>query len=319
MAEHYHYPPEVLSLLIDTIPLLCRGKKDVVLFFRGAGVAEADLALMDQKLRDGIKSVNKYEIARDILGKINDRGDSGLRPRREVIKRVVEFEDFSTCWPNDQMKAKGCIASLRDIVNVKDSFTRMKQEKDLQRNAAQSKHREDQEKQARKRQQLEEINKQISSLFSMDDNPQARGRLLEQVLNNLFKAFGIGVREDFRRRDHDNGIVVEQIDGVIELEGRIYLVEMKWLNSPVGIGDLSPHLSRLFLRGDAGGIFISSSGFTSPVISECKSALGQKTIFLCSLQEIVLLMQRQSDLIDFLKKKLHAAVIDKEPYIEILN
>jgi len=94
---------------------------------------------------------------------------------------------------------------------------------------------------------------------------------------------------------------------------------MKWLNSPVGISEFSPHLSRLFLRGDAGGIFISSSGFTKPVLSECKSALSQKTIFLCSLQELVMLMQHQSDLIEFLKKKLHAAIIDKNPYLEILS
>jgi len=33
MAEAFHYPPEILSLLVDTIPLLCRSKKDVVLFF----------------------------------------------------------------------------------------------------------------------------------------------------------------------------------------------------------------------------------------------------------------------------------------------
>ena len=42
MAEQtditFHYPPELFSLLVDTIPLLNRSKKDVLLFFRGAGV-----------------------------------------------------------------------------------------------------------------------------------------------------------------------------------------------------------------------------------------------------------------------------------------
>jgi hypothetical protein len=38
--DPYHYPPELLDLLIDTIPLLCRSKNDVLTFFRGSGVPE---------------------------------------------------------------------------------------------------------------------------------------------------------------------------------------------------------------------------------------------------------------------------------------
>jgi hypothetical protein len=58
------------------------------------------------KVRAARDSVGKYDIVRDILQKANKRGDGGLAARREVIKRVVEFEEFSTCWPNDVYKAK---------------------------------------------------------------------------------------------------------------------------------------------------------------------------------------------------------------------
>ncbi|MBN3208401.1 hypothetical protein H5A35_13415 [Pectobacterium brasiliense] len=71
----------------------------------------------------------------------------------------------------------------------------------------------------------------------MDNKPQERGRLLEGVLNDLFRVYGIHVCEDFRREDPDTAIVVEQIDGVIELDGSVHLVEMKWLNSAIGIGE----------------------------------------------------------------------------------
>ena len=37
----FHYPPELMNLLIDVIPLLNRSKQDVFLFFRGAGVSES--------------------------------------------------------------------------------------------------------------------------------------------------------------------------------------------------------------------------------------------------------------------------------------
>ena len=36
----YHFPPELMDLLIDTIPLLCRSKVDVLTFFRGCGVPD---------------------------------------------------------------------------------------------------------------------------------------------------------------------------------------------------------------------------------------------------------------------------------------
>ena len=105
---------------------------------------------------------------------------------------------------------------------------------------------------------------------------------------------------------------------MIELDGTIHLVEMKWHKEPIGVAEFAPHLVRLFGRANASGIFISNSGYTEPVIKECTNALSQKTIFLCSLREIVMLLQRQDDLVVFLKKKSRAAIIEKNPYFEIL-
>lgn len=35
MSEQFHYPADLLELLIETIPRLARSKKSVILFFRG--------------------------------------------------------------------------------------------------------------------------------------------------------------------------------------------------------------------------------------------------------------------------------------------
>lgn len=319
MSDVYHYPPELFDLLVDTIPRINKSKKGVILFFRGAGVDEKDLAEVGKAVTTNSDSINKFEIVRKVLEKVNSRGDSGLRPRREIIKRVVEFENFEMCWPNDRLAAKGLIASVREAVNTKDSFTRMKQERDKERNVAQEVSRQEREAKVQRRSQIDDVSKRLASLFSMDDQPQARGKLLEEVLNDLFKAYGLLIREDFRRKDPDTSTILEQIDGVIELNGKIHLVEMKWLNSPVGIGEFSPHLSRLFLRGDASGIFIATNGYTAAVIKECSDALSQKTIFLCSLHEFVIMVQQQGDLVEMLTKKSQAAIIDKNPFLEILN
>src|SRR5216684_1549155 len=126
----HHYPPELLKLLVDAIPLLCPSKRDVLVFFKGAGVASAATADFAQRVATDKDSVNKYEIVREVLVRLNDKGEATLRERREVLKRVVEFEDFSTCWPNDQLKAKGLVAEIRRVVGVKDAFTRMSLERE---------------------------------------------------------------------------------------------------------------------------------------------------------------------------------------------
>jgi len=317
MAEQFHYPPEVFNLLVDTIPLLCRSKQDVVLFLQGAGVAQEDLAEVSRIVRTDRGAINKYEIVRNVLTKVNARGDSGLRPRREIIKRVTEFDNFDTCWDTDRLKAKGLVSEISKTVNVKDSFTRMKQGRDAEREQALARQRAEHAAAAEKRAKLEAINQRLSALFGMDDRPQERGKLLEAVLNDLFKAYGILVREDFRRKALDSAVVLEQIDGVIELDGVLYLVEMKWLKDPVGVAEFAPHLVRLFGRSNASGIFIATNGYTEPVIKECTNALSQRTMFLCSLREFVLLLQRQDDLVAFLKKKARAAIVEKNPYLEI--
>ena len=133
MAEVvFQFTPDLLDLLIEAIPRLCKSKWDVVNFFRGAGVPEQHLDEISKRLRDNPDGVGKFTIARTVLLRINECGDEGIRPRREIIRRVVGFEDFSTCWDNDKFEAMGLVARIRETVNVKDAFTRIQLEKDRQ-------------------------------------------------------------------------------------------------------------------------------------------------------------------------------------------
>ena len=127
----FHYPPDVFDAVVDAVPLLTRGKQNVVMF-RGCGVDRAFLAGIDRRI-DGEPRFSRYHITREILAYLNERGDPGLGPRREVLKRVSEFDDFSSCYPDNQMKARGAVATVAQLVNKKDSFTRMRDERELQR------------------------------------------------------------------------------------------------------------------------------------------------------------------------------------------
>ena len=163
------------------------------------------------------ESINKFDIVRTVLTRLNEAGDRTLRERREVLKRVVEFEDFSTCWENDRLEAQGLVSRIRDVVNVKDSFTRMHQERDAEARKFREAQRIKDDELRKRREIIESIRQDFYGLFTMK-NPQERGLLLEKVLNRFFKANGILLLEDFRRVADAGQGVIEQIDGVIELE-----------------------------------------------------------------------------------------------------
>lgn len=259
----FQYPPDLMSLLIDAIPCLCRGKKDVLLFFKGAGVGVQFTQDLQQQLRVNRDGLKKHEMVRTVLTRLNERGERTLRERREVLKRVVEFEDFSSCWPDDQLKGKGLVAEIRKLINVKDSFTRMSQEREAEsrerREAAETKRKAIQQK----RQALQSLKDELFGLFALTD-AWTRRKKLESVLNRLFKASDILVREAFTLRGNESQGVVEQIDGVVEIDGHLYLVEMKWWDQALGPGEVAQHQVRVFTRGQARGIFISSSPTPRP-------------------------------------------------------
>ena len=239
----------------------------------------------------------------------------GLRERREILKRVTEFEDFSTCWPDDQLKAKGRIADIRRIVNVKDSFTRMNQEREAERSQRIKGIEAEAERIQQQTTALEAVKNDLAKLFS-EINPQKRGKALEPILNQLFRLFGILVCEDFKLYGPEGQGVFEQIDGIIDFDGHLYLVEMKWTAEPLGPGDVAQHMCRVFGRATSRGIFISASNYTPAALESYRESLRQSVFALCKLEELVLLLERQVDLKAFIKTKINAAILHKNPLHE---
>lgn len=311
----FHYPPELLQLLVDAVPKLCKSKQDLLLFFQGAGVSKATLKPYADLLLTNKAGFNKYPVTREILAKINEQGEAGLRTRREMLKRVTEFEDFSVCWENDRATARGLVAQIRDLVNVKDSFTRMRIEKDEERRKRQEERDAAAAVLAAHSAKKEKVKTALFSLFGEAD-AHKRGKALEKALNDLFDLYGISVREAFTVKGKCGEGVIEQIDGLIALEGHLYIVEMKWWNTSIGVAEVAPHLVRVFNRGgQVRGVFISYSDFTDPAIAQCRDAVANgAVIVMATLQELVGLLNSDRDLKRWLKGKVDAAIIDKQPY-----
>jgi restriction system protein len=314
----FHYPPDLFNLLVDTIPLLSRSKKDVLLFFRGAGVPGEYIEDLTKRLKDAPSEINKYDIARTVLDRLNARGEATLRERREVLRRIVEFTNFDTCWPTDQLKAKGLVAAIRDVVNQKDAFTRINQERENERQQRLAQAEEVVRVKKEGIARIDAAKAEFYGLFGSGLTRQVRGKKLETALNNLFAAYGILVHEAFHIVGECGEGIVEQIDGVIGLKGVLHFVEMKWYEAPVGKGEISEHLVRLISRAEARGIFISASGYTEPAIQTAREFLQHKVVILADLQEIVRLLEQQGDLDLLFVKKLNAAQIHKNPYFKPL-
>lgn len=316
MDISFHYPPELLQLLVDTIPKLCKSKRDLLLFFQGAGVPKSVLAPHEEALRTSKQTFNKYHVTRALLTNINEKGERTLRERREILKRVTEFDDFSVCWESDRAAARGLVAQVRDLVNIKDSFTRMRNEKDEEKRKRIAEQEATAKMRREQKAKRDKVRADLFALFAQQD-AQKRGKLLERVLNDLFRCYDILVREDFTIRGHCGEGVIEQIDGLIELEGHLYLVEMKWWNAPIGVENIAPHLVRVFSRGgQARGLFISYSDFTDPAIAQCRDAMIRGAVVVLSkLDEIVSLLNAEGDLKKWLKAKINAAIVDKQPLV----
>jgi restriction endonuclease Mrr len=164
---------------------------------------------------------------------------------------------------------------------------------------------------------LDKIKKELYSLFG-ETNFQKRGKTLETVLNNYFKAYQILVKEDFKRVGESGDGIIEQIDGIVEIDNLIYLVEMKWKKDSVGSDDIFSHLGRIYHRANAHGIFISASGYSASGLTAAKEALVKNALLIMfDLEELVRVIEDETDFRNYLRDKIKLAIIEKEPYKRI--
>jgi restriction system protein len=302
-TDPYHFTPEVLNLSIEALIRVNRGKGDVLVWLRSAGVPETLVSSWRGKLDTNREQVSKAAIARDVLIRLNEAGDRYLQQRREVIKRLVETEDYSSCWPDDVLAAQGLIAQLRISVNVRDSFTRIKIETEgASRRQRESRDRDLQEKRARAS-ALRELNTTLIHLVTDGSNPQERGRQFEKQLTRLFNMSGIQITEPFRTEN-------EQIDGAIHFDGHTYLVEARWWAHPLGHGDVADLFVKMATRpSDTRGIYVSASGFTDGCVEECVKT--KMAAIFATLEDIILCLESERPLDEMLVKKFQRYITER--------
>jgi hypothetical protein len=138
--------------------------------------------------------------------------------RREVLRRVVEFEDFSRCWPDDQLVAEGLVARVRAVINVKGQLHEAPSgTRPGTAGPPGATGRAAAAEAAEVRAAREGRPHGPVGVFA-ETNPQRRGIRLEQALNDVFQSAGLHVQDAFIRRAPDGG-ALEQVDGVVVVDG----------------------------------------------------------------------------------------------------
>ena len=310
----FHYPPELLELLVDAIAYLFKSKPSVIGFFRSAGVAADLLGDWTEKLRVDSARVRKHEIARSILVALNERNtNAALQLRREVLKRIVEVEDFSIAWPDDRERAENLVNRIRKVVDQHDSFTRMRREAEVEKRGKREAYNAQVESRRKQSEERNRIRSKLNALFAESDH-QKRGRTLESILNDLFRNFDILIKESFTLSGSHGEGVLEQIDGAVELNGQIFLVEIKWWDKPLAASDVAHHIRCIFTRAGAGGILITASALTMSAEAAIRDALQNRVHVVFKLEEIVLALEHEKDLKSLFLDRIRQTVTEKKPF-----
>jgi len=313
MPDPHHWTPDLLEQLVETVPRLVKGKQALLDLFVGAGVPDAILKPHRELLARSKDNFKKFTVARDVLAAINDLGDPGLSPRREMLRRVTTFEAFALCYENEREKAELGVRRVRELVGRKDSFTVMKQEREREAGARRSEARTKAETQATRDRNLEAARQRFAVLFGMSD-AHLRGRAFEAALTGLFKAHGLLVLEPFTIYS-ERGVPTEQIDSVVEFDGMKWLVEAKWWMEGIDVPAVTQHCYRVFTRQAVGGLFISGTGYKASAVEIAKQALGQRPVILVTLQDLWRVIDAKGEIGPFLKERANAARFKNNPFV----
>lgn len=154
--------------------------------------------------------------------------------------------------------------------------------------------------------------KRLVNLSSSETSKQNKGYEFEKYLRDLFDAAGLKPRESYRVKG-------EQIDGSIEFNGNVYLVEAKWTGGPVNRSDLVVFADKVSRKSKfTRGIFVSHSGYVENAVETY--AIGKTPeIILIDMKEMTWALENGIDIEDVLSKKVRKLIEEGKIYYNIIG
>ena len=251
----------------------------------------------------------KFHIVSPIIDALN--GDpSGIGPLRRILQETLSYKDGShLLWVSDGQKrkreAERCLEHLRLLVKDHDAAKQTAEEEKQVR----LRKVEEAKRGAHFQSKLSEIHDRFIAFCGNSDH-RRRGYGLEGLLYDLFFLFDLNPRGAFKR-------VGEQIDGAFVLDKDHYLLEAKWQEKPVILGDLRD------LDGAVGssldntlGLFISINDFSQDAIDSYSQ--GNRPRLICmDGGDLMAVLEGRIELPDLLLRKKDCAVQKRRVFVRV--
>jgi len=290
-------PLDVRNLLHDCILSLFWPKQDVVEFLESVGFEDAKLTAS----LNGEHSPSRRQIVVEAFSQLAGRTDRGYSIFQTMIDRLSNWSHFDRYWfetnPKlDKSTAEEAIKQLRVSIERRNAST------NARRNAASTSQRV-----RSNTADLLALTSAFTKMFGSGMTVQARGRLFERFLQELFNRQAVKMGDPFRI----NG---EQIDGSFKFEGENYIVEAKWQDASSSTSDLYTFAHKVDGKMHGRGMFISVNGFSKEGITAIVQGKHIKTV-LVDGEDINAVLEKRITLEALLDYKIRAAQTRGEVYV----
>jgi len=242
----------------------------------------------------------KAESAGVLVDRMVARPDLYENDLLRLFNVVMHFDDFAHLrqWDDPETKIRKAKDSVEALRKHASGYFQLKEEmeKAEERKSIFSSMQKEKESFSN----MISVLKDDFARLVTEANSQKRGFSFEKFLNSLFTLFDLEPKESFR-------IVGEQIDGAFTFDGNDFLLEAKWQEKLVDLGDLYKFGGKIEGRLKLTlGLAVSISGFTKDY-NESKSPL-MKTMLLMDGEDLVAVLENRIDLKDLLfRKRRHAS------------
>lgn len=286
-------PLDIREAMHDCILAVFWPKKKIAEFFESVGCQAKGLTTNSD--------LSRHMIVTQSFESLRTRDDRGYQIFQTMVDRLSNWSYFDPYYFDelkklDRADAEQKISRLKNAVERRNSVVR---EQRTSSSRIQKKHNREVD--------LAALTKAFGKMFGTGMSPQARGKLFETFLRELFDRQSIKMGDPFR-------LLGEEIDGSFKFEGENYITEAKWQEARASTNQLYGFAHKIDGKMHGRGFFISVNGFSSEGIKAIVLGKHIKTILMDG-QDLSHVLESRISLEQMLDYKIRAAQTRGDVYV----
>lgn len=294
MATAPEIPLDIRDAMHDCILAVFWPRKKIIEFLLSVDCPPKIVAPPDTEM-------SRHSIVVDAFSRLSARPDRGYAVYQTMIDRLANWSYFDPFYFErlgklDRADAENKIALLKQAVDRRNAAATTRRAASGQAQAKQAKTAD-----------LKALHQAFAQTFGTGMSPQARGKLFERFLRELFN------RQSIKMGDHFS-LKGEEIDGTFKFEGENYIVEAKWQEPSVSTGQLYHFAYKVDGKMHGRGLFISVNGFSRDGIKAIVQGKQIQTILMDG-EDLAHVLEERLTLESVLDYKIRAAQTRGDVYV----